>query len=113
MPIAVAESKIEEGARVPPGTIDPDLVKLGRGRSKIGVITAVGVVVLCVYFLLRLGPDRKFAGEGDKPTAVAISDILGDRIGPNSFVELEAEPLVSHAIRSVKARGDVGLRVVP
>jgi hypothetical protein len=118
MPIAVARGendsdKLEDGARVPPGTIDPDLVKLGRGRSKIGIITAAGVVGLCVYFLLRLGPDRKFAGEGDKPTAVAISDILGDRIAPNSFVDLEAEPLVSHAVRSIKARGDVGLRVVP
>jgi hypothetical protein len=71
------------------------------------------VVGLCVYFLLRLGPDRKFAGEDDKPTAVAVSDILGDRIAPNSFIELEAEPLVSHAIRSVKTRGDLGLRVVP
>lgn len=119
MPIAVAAAdtdkgeKREDGEPVPPGTIDPDLVKLRRTRSKIGVITAAGVVGLCVYFLLRLGPDRKFAGEDEKPTSVAISDVLGDRIAPNSFVELEAEPLFGHAVRSVKAKGDVGLRVVP
>jgi hypothetical protein len=115
MPIAVAaeNDKREDGAPIPPGTIDPELVKLRRTRSKIGIITAAGVVGMCVYFLLRLGPDRKFAGEGEKPTAIAISDVLGDRIAPNSFVEVEAEPLVGHAIRSVKTRGDVGLRVVP
>lgn len=103
----------DEGAPIPKGTIDPSMIKLRRSRAKVGVITSAGVLVLCVYFLLRLSPDRKFAGEGDKPTAVAVSDVLADRIGPHGFIELEAEPLMAHAVRSVKAKGDVGLRVVP
>lgn len=107
-----AESR-DLGAPVPKNAIDPDLVKLRRTRAKVGIITSAGVLAICVYFLFRLSPDRRFGGEGDKPTAVAVSDILGDRIAPDSFIELEAEPLMAHAIRSVKAKGDAGLRVVP
>ena len=107
-----AESR-DPGAPVPKDAIDPDLVKLRRTRAKVGIITSAGVLALCVYFLLRLAPDRRFGGEDDKPTSVAVSDVLGDRIAPDSYVELEAEPLMAHAIRSVKTKGDAGLRVVP
>jgi hypothetical protein len=103
----------EPGAPVPPGKIDPDLVKLRRARAKVGIITSAGVLGLCVYFLLRLGPDRRFGGEGEKPTPVAVSDILSDRIAPDSYIEVEAKPLMAHAVRSVKSKGDNGLRVVP
>lgn len=103
----------EPGEFLPKGAIDPDLVKLRRTKAKVGIITSAGVLVICVYFLLRLSSDRRFGGESDQPTAVAVSDILGDRIAPDSYVELEAEPLMSHAIRSIKAKGDAGLRVVP
>jgi len=104
---------LEEGAPVPPGTIDPKLIKLSRTRARVGVITAAGILVLCVYFLFRLSPDRKFGGQDDKPTPVAVSDVLGDRIAPDGYIELEAVPLMAHAVRSLKAKGDVGLRVVP
>jgi hypothetical protein len=109
----MATESREEGAPIPKDAIDPDLVKLRRTRAKVGIITSAGVLVLCVYFLFRLNPDRKFGGESDKPTAVAVSDVLANRIGPDQFVELEAQPLMAHAIRSVKAKGDAGLRVVP
>jgi len=109
----MATASREPGAPIPKDAIDPDLVKLRRTRAKVGVITSAGILGLCVYFLLRLGPDRRFGGEGDKPTAVAVSDVLGDRIAPDSYVELETEPLMAHAIRSVKSKGDAGLRVVP
>lgn len=107
------EPSREPGAPIPKDAIDPDLVKLRRTRAKVGIITSAGVLGLCVYFMLRLGPDRRFGGEAEKPTAVAVSDVLGDRIAPDSYVELEAEPLMAHAIRSIKAKGDAGLRVVP
>ncbi|MBA2539414.1 MAG: hypothetical protein H0V17_07260, partial [Deltaproteobacteria bacterium] len=109
----MAAAAREPGAPIPKNAIDPDLVKLGRSRAKVGIITSAGILGLCVYFLLRLGPDRRFGGEGDKPASVAVSDVLGDRIAPDSYVEIEAEPLMAHAIRSLKARGDAGLRVVP
>ncbi len=103
----------DPGEHLPKGAIDPDLVKLQRPRAKVGIITSAGILVICVFFLFRLAPDRHFGGESEKPTAVAVSDILDDRIAPDSYVELEAEPLMSHAIRSIKAKGDAGLRVVP
>ncbi|MEO8703457.1 MAG: hypothetical protein ABI867_25645 [Kofleriaceae bacterium] len=101
------------GAPVPKDKIDPDMVKLRRPRARVGIITALGICILCGYFLVRLSPDRRFGGESEKPTAVAMADVLADKVDMERFVELEAEPLVSHAMRTVKAKGDVGLRLVP
>lgn len=103
----------EAGAPVARDAIDPDLIKLRRTRAKVGIITAAGILILCVYFLFRLGPDRRFGGSSDKPTAVAVADVLAGRVDSDEFVQLEAEPLLSNAIRTVKAKGDVGLRLVP
>jgi len=93
--------------------IDPDLIKLQRKRPKVGLVTAAGVVLLCVYFLVRLTPDRRFAGASGEPTAIAVSDVLAGKIGADDYVVVEAEPLMSHAIRAMKSKGDLGLRVVP
>jgi hypothetical protein len=118
MPIVeMAESESiperEPGAPVAADAIDPDLVKLTRSRPKIGIITALGIVILCGYFLLRLGPDRHFGGAGSKPNAVALGDIASGKVADDEYIVVEAEPLMSHAIRTVKAIGDLGLRVVP
>jgi hypothetical protein len=110
---AQADDKLEEGAPVPEGKIDPDLVKLRRSRTKVGIITSAGVLGLCIYFLLRLSPDRHFAGEGDKPRAVALSDVIAGNVATDDYIELEVDPLMSQAVRSVKTKGDLGLRVVP
>lgn len=101
------------GAPIPRDAIDPDLIKLQRTGTKIGIVSALGIVVLCGYFLVRLSPDRAFGGNSDKPTAVALADVLAGTIATDEFIELEASPLVAHAIRSVKAKGDLGLRLVP
>ena len=106
-------SERDVGAPIPRDAIDPDLVKLQRNRTRIGVLTALGIVVLCGYFLIRLSPDRAFAGESDKPTSVTVADVLAGKIAPERFVEFEAELQLAHAIRTVKAKGDLGLRVVP
>ena len=107
------DDRLEEGAPIPEGKIDPDLVKLRRSRTKVGIITSAGVLGLCIFFILRLSPDRRFAGEGDKPRAVAIADITAGNVAVDDFIEVEAEPLMSQAVRSVKTKGDLGLRVVP
>lgn len=102
----------EEGAPVPADAIDPELVKLERPRSKIGIVTSLGVVILCVVFLLRLGPDRSFAGQGE-PATVTAADVADGKVGVDELVTLEGVPTVSHAIRATKARGDLGQRFVP
>jgi hypothetical protein len=107
-----ADKPIEEGARVPKDAIDPDLIKLRRTKLKVGMITAAGLVFLCVYFLIKLGPDRAFSGSG-QPTQVLVADVLGDHVSTDSYVKLTAEPLISHAIRTTQAKGNLGLRVVP
>src|SRR6187431_1456446 len=89
----------EPGAPVPRDAIDPDLVKLARTRTRIGVITAAAVVALSVYFILRLGADRTFGGEPDTPRAVALADVAAGKVADNSYVSFEADPMMSHAIR--------------
>jgi hypothetical protein len=103
----------EPGAPVPRDAVDPDLIKLARTRTRIGVITAAAVVALSVYFILRLGPDRAFGGEPDTPRAVALADVAAGKIADNSHVSLEADPMVSHAIRTAQSSGELGYRVVP
>jgi hypothetical protein len=112
------DGPVETGARDPGAPIaadqiDPDLVKLARTRPKVGVITAAGLVFLSVVFLLRLGPDRRFAGSGTEPAKVALADVLAGKVATDAFITLTAEPLVSRALRPTKTKGSPGLRAVP
>ena len=109
----VKPSVVDPGARVPKGTIDPDLVKLARTRLKIGVITCAALVALCGYFVVRLGPDRRFGSAGDKAEVVSAADVVAGKVGLDRFISLDAEPMMSHAIRAVTTRGREGLRVAP
>lgn len=113
MPIVAAMAEtVEPGARIAKDAIDPDLIKLRRKRPKVGVITAAGLVFLSLVFLLRLNGDRKFGGN-DKPAKVSVSDVLGGHVGTDRYVALDAEPLMSHAIRATAAKGNLGFRVTP
>lgn len=102
----------EPGAPVAKDAIDPELIKLARPRPKIGLVTSLGVVVLCGYFLLRLDPDRQFAGES-APRPVSAADIVAGKIDEDTLVSVEADPVPSQAIRAVKTRGDLGHRLTP
>ncbi|HET9987810.1 MAG TPA: hypothetical protein VFQ65_04805 [Kofleriaceae bacterium] len=107
-------AEVSEGAPIAKDAIDPELVKLSRPRPKIGVITAAGLVFLCVFFLIKLQPDRRFAGAGDAPTRVAVADITSGKVGADAYVKLEAAELVmSHAIRASTNRAGLGLRIAP
>lgn len=103
----------EEGAPVPRDAIDPELIKLARTRTKIGLVTSLGVVVTCVVFLLRLGPDRTFAGQGGEPEPHTAAEVVAGDVALDRWVAVAAEPLYGNAIRTVKNRGDLGARVVP
>ncbi len=101
------------GAPVARDTIDPDLVRLARNRPKVGAVTALGVVVLCIYFLLRLGADREFAGEPTQPAPVAVADVTASKVGSERFIALDGEALLSNAIRTSKQAGGLGFRITP
>jgi hypothetical protein len=114
MPIAMAEPVADEGAPIAKDAIDPELIKLKRARPKIGVVTAAGLVFLCGYFLVRLGPDRRFGGGPEIPDRVAVADVLGGSVDADRFIKVEgADLLTSHAIRTTTAKGSLGLRVAP
>ncbi len=103
----------EEGAPIPKDVIDPDLIKLKRARPKIGIVTSAGMAFLCAFFLLKLTADRRFGGQGENPRLVQLADVTAGKVALDSYVELPAEPMMSHAIRATKAKGDPGLRVTP
>ncbi len=102
----------DPGAPIPRDEIDPDLVKLPRTRLNIGVITAAGVVFLCALVLVRLHNDRVFSGN-DTPDRVDVAAVLGGRVATERYIELEAEPMMSHSIRTTTAKASQGLRVTP
>jgi hypothetical protein len=103
----------EPGAPIAKDAIDPELVKLKRARPKIGLVTSAGMVFLCTFFLFRLSKDRHFGSEGDTPRVVQVADIAAGKVDTESFVQVVAEPMMSHSIRATKAKGDPGLRVTP
>src|SRR6185503_13744533 len=70
----------DPGAPIAPDQIDPELIKLARARPRVGVITAAGLVFLCIVFLWRLGPDRRFAGSGAEPRPVRVADVLAGQV---------------------------------
>lgn len=101
------------GAPVAKDAIDPELVKLSRKRPTIGVITAAGLVFLCVGFLIKLGPDRRFGMGRETAQPAAIADVLNGKISDDSYISIEAQPLVAHAIRTAANEGGLGMRMVP
>ena len=103
----------EPGAPIPPGEIDPELIKLARPRLRIGVITAAGLVFLCVALVIRLGPDRRFAGASHTPIAATATEIVADHVALDQLVRITTEPVASHAIRITKTKGTLGMRLVP
>lgn len=103
----------EPGAPVPRDTIDPDLVKLARKRPQIGLITAAGVIALCVYYIVHLGPDRRFGAQGAQPEPVPLADIVAGKIDEDSYVAVEADPMMSHVTRTSTSSSDLGYRVAP
>lgn len=112
-PVFMADSSPEPGAPIPKDAIDPELIKLARPRPRVGVITSAGLVFLSVFFLWRLSPDRRFSGSSEAPTQVTASDVVAGKVAADSFVSLEAEPLIAHAIRATPSKGNPGMRVVP
>ncbi len=92
---------------------DPDLIKLSRKKPNIRLLTAASVVFLALFFLLKLDPDRRFAGNDDAPTSVTIADLAAGKVDEDAYVSVKAEPMMSHAIRAQTAKNSVGLRVAP
>jgi hypothetical protein len=103
----------DAGAPFPPGDIDPELIKLARTRPKVGAITAAGLIVLCIMFLVRLAPDRRFGGAGAEPVHVTAADLIAGKIDTEQLITIPGVPMVSQAIRAMKNPGNLGLRVVP
>jgi len=103
----------EPGAPIARDAIDPDLVKLARTRTKVGVVTALGLVILCAVFLHRLGPDRRFSAASTTPRPVEVSAVLAGQVETEQLVAVAAEPLTSHAIRATKAKPSLGFRLAP
>ena len=119
MPIALAMADEPRPDAEPPKigskNVEPDaeLIKLARTKVKFGVITAAGVLFLAIFFLIKLDPDRRFAGNDDSPRSVAVADFTSGKVDKDAFVALQAEPLMSHAVRAGTAKNSMGLRIVP
>jgi hypothetical protein len=103
----------DPGAPIARDAIDPDLVKLARRRSKVGLITAAGLVFLSIAYLLRLAPDLRFARSSTEPAPVTVPDVLAGKVETEKLVTFTAEPQVSRAIRVASSPGILGYRVAP
>jgi hypothetical protein len=103
----------EPGAPIARDHIDPDLVKLPRTRLKVGMITAAGLVVVCIVLLLRLTPDRRFAWASATPAEVTAAAVLAGQVDTDQLVSVPVEPVMAQAIRVTTGPGRLGLRIAP
>ena len=103
----------DPGAPIARDAIDPDLVRLSRTRTKVGVITAAGLVILCAVFLHRLSPDRRFGSSSTTPTPVQVSAVLAGDVASDQLVALDVEPLTAYAIRTTRIQTSLGFRLAP
>jgi hypothetical protein len=92
-----------EGAPVPRDAIDPELVRLRRPRPQIGALTALAIVVLCLWLAGRLDADRRFAGEPDAPRPVTVADLAAGRIDDDAHVAVSARVERGSAVRAQKS----------
>ncbi|NVB79920.1 MAG: hypothetical protein HOV81_16110 [Kofleriaceae bacterium] len=104
----------EPGAPYPKDNpTDPELTSLRRPPPKVTIVTAAGIVFLSVFFLLKLNPDRRFAGAGGDRQQRTVADIVADKVEEDSLVAVAGEPLMAHAIRTGTQKNSLGMRVVP
>jgi hypothetical protein len=100
----------EPGAPIAKDAIDPELVNLRKARPQMGAVAAAGVAALCIYLVVRVLPDLSFSRGDDKPVAVTAAT-LGGHV--NELVEIDAELMMSRAVRLRENASVPGLRVVP
>lgn len=103
----------DPGAPIARDVIDPDLVKLSRTRTRVGVVTALGLVILCAVVLHRLSPDRRFATSSSTPTPAQVSAVLAGEVATDQLIALDVEPLTSYAIRTTRIQTSLGFRLAP
>jgi hypothetical protein len=103
----------DPGAPVGKDEIDPELVSLRGPRAKVGAITALAIVAVCVIYLVKLLGDFTFSRQADKPRDVTIADIVAGKVGTDEMVQVAAPLERSAAVRVRTGRGDPGVRVTP
>jgi hypothetical protein len=111
-PVGAAKQR-EDGAPVPRDEIDPDLIKLRRPPLRIGLLSSAAIVLVSLFFIFRLSPDRHFAGVSSTATVVSAKDVLVNGMSNDQFVAISGEPLASHTIRVTRTSGNPGIRVTP
>src|SRR4051812_37434324 len=85
----------DPGAPIARDAIDPDRVNLSRTPTKVGVVPALGVVILCAVFLHRLAPDRRFGSSSTTPTSAQLSAVLAGEVASDQLIAIDAEPLTA------------------
>jgi hypothetical protein len=103
----------DPGAPVGKDEIDPELVSLRGPRAKVGAITALAIVVLCGFYLLKLLGDFTFSHQPDKPRDVSVADVVAGKVGTDELVQVTATVERSAAVRVRTGQGDPGVRVAP
>ncbi|HTL38325.1 MAG TPA: hypothetical protein VL326_34580 [Kofleriaceae bacterium] len=108
----MAEEK-DPGAPIPKDAIDPELIKLARKQTHIGVVTCAGVIFLALFFIIKLNADRRFGGASDTPASATPADIADGKVTNDQLVSVQGELMMAHAVRVGAEKKSLGLRVVP
>lgn len=103
----------DPGAPIPKDAIDPELIRLARKKTPIGIVTCAGVIFLCVFFIYLLNADRRFGGAGDAPASATPADVAAGKVSTDQLVTVQGELMMAHSIRVGAEKKSLGLRVTP
>jgi hypothetical protein len=103
----------QPGAPTGKDEIDPELVSLRGPRARVGAVTALAIVAVCVCYMIRLLPDFSFAGASAKPRDVKLDDVVAGRVATDDNIRLTASIERAAAARVRTGPGDPGLRLAP
>ncbi|HTJ46073.1 MAG TPA: hypothetical protein VL463_28405 [Kofleriaceae bacterium] len=101
------------GAPIGKDEIDPELVSLRGPRAKVGVITAFAILVVCVFYLVKLFGDFSFSRASNQARDVTVDDVIHGNVGTDEVVQLASPLERSAAVRVRTGQGDPGVRVAP
>lgn len=111
---AQPENGDQPGRPIGPDEIDPELIALPRPRMRIGPLLSLSVVVFCIFIMLRVRPDLRFALQDQTAQEMgSVAALLGTQDLDDRFVRVPAVPDRTLAVHVAASLAKPGSRLTP
>lgn len=103
------------GRPIGPDELDPELMKLGRPRARVGPVLSGAILLLCGYYLVTLMADLRFSMRSSDPEPIdsVVKIVNKNGVAADDFVRVNLSPDYSFATRVAPSEASEGHRIVP